>query len=78
MVTFVIVEKSWKIWRYKQEDTQMIDIHTHLLYDVDDGAESLQESLDMLKYAKEQGVDAIILTPHYRHGMFPYQKETCE
>lgn len=56
----------------------MIDIHTHLLYDVDDGAESLQESLDMLKDAKAQGVDAMILTPHYRHGMFPYQKEKIE
>lgn len=56
----------------------MIDIHTHLLYDVDDGAESLQESLDMLKDAKEQGVDAMILTPHYRHGMFPYQKEKID
>lgn len=56
----------------------MIDIHTHLLFDVDDGAESLQESLAMIKDAKEQGVDAIILTPHYRHGMFPYQKDKIE
>lgn len=56
----------------------MIDIHSHLLYDVDDGAESLQESLEMLKDAKAQGVDAMILTPHYRHGMFPYQKEKID
>ena len=56
----------------------MIDIHTHLLYDVDDGAESLEQSLEMIKDAKAQGVDAIILTPHYRHGMFPYQKEKID
>lgn len=56
----------------------MIDIHTHLLFDVDDGAKSLQESLAMIEDEKEQGVDAIILTPHYRHGMFPYQKEKIE
>ena len=56
----------------------MIDIHTHLLFDVDDGAENLQESLDMLQDAKEQGVNAIILTPHYRRGMFPYQTDKID
>ena len=53
----------------------MIDIHCHLLFGVDDGADSLEESVAMLKDAKEQGIDAILLTPHYRHGMFPYDKE---
>ena len=53
----------------------MIDIHCHLLYGVDDGPETIEESIDMLKIAKEQGIDAIILTPHYRRRMFPYNKE---
>lgn len=52
----------------------MVDIHCHLLFEVDDGSESIKESVDMLQYAAEQGVDAIILTPHYRHGMFAYDK----
>ena len=56
----------------------MIDIHCHLLYGVDDGAKDKQESIEMLKRAKEQGVDAIILTPHYRHGMFPYRIDEIE
>lgn len=56
----------------------MIDIHSHLLFGVDDGAKTLEESVAMLKDAKEQGVDAMILTPHYRHGMFPYPKEDIE
>ena len=43
----------------------MIDIHCHMLYGVDDGAKSLEESVLMLKDAKKQGVDEIILTPHY-------------
>lgn len=50
----------------------MIDIHTHLLFGVDDGPETIEESIEMLKFAKVQGVDAMILTPHYRHGMFSY------
>ena len=50
----------------------MIDIHTHLLFGVDDGPDTIEESIEMLQFAKTQGVDAMILTPHYRHGMFSY------
>ena len=53
----------------------MIDIHTHLLFGVDDGPATIEESIEMLKVAKAQGVDAMILTPHYRHGMFSYPNE---
>lgn len=53
----------------------MIDIHCHALYGVDDGAKDLEESLAMLKEAKGQGIQALVLTPHLRHGMFPYPKE---
>ncbi len=56
----------------------MIDIHCHLLYQVDDGAGSLEESAAMLREAKAQGVDEIILTPHYRHGMFSYPTDAIE
>ena len=53
----------------------MIDIHTHLLFGVDDGPKKIEESIEMLKYAKEQGIDTIVLTPHYRRGMFAFNKE---
>lgn len=56
----------------------IIDIHNHTLYGVDDGPETIEESIEMLQAAKVQGVEAIILTPHYRHGMFPYIKEQVE
>lgn len=56
----------------------MVDIHCHLLYGVDDGAGTMEESVAMLKEAKDQGIDAVILTPHYRHGMFAYPKEKIE
>lgn len=58
-----------------QKGANMIDIHTHLLFGVDDGPKTIEESIAMLKYAKEQGIDTIILTPHYRKGMFPFHKE---
>lgn len=53
----------------------MIDIHSHLLYEVDDGAKSYEESVQMLRDARKQGIYAMILTPHYRHGMFAYPNE---
>ncbi len=42
----------------------MIDIHTHILYGVDDGSKSLEESLAMLKGMEESGVKVVFLTPH--------------
>ena len=42
----------------------MIDIHCHLLYGVDDGAESLAEASKMMKIAYKAGVTDIIVTPH--------------
>ena len=56
----------------------MIDMHNHSLYDVDDGSDSLEETIAMTEEAKRQGVTDIIMTPHYRHGMFPYEKEKME
>jgi len=46
----------------------MIDIHSHILPFVDDGSESLENSLSMLGIAREQGVTGIILTPHHRRS----------
>lgn len=54
------------------------DIHNHTLFGVDDGPNHIEESIQMLHAAYEQGIRRMILTPHYRHGMFPYIKETIE
>ena len=43
----------------------MLDFHTHVLPRVDDGSRSMQESLDMLHAMKEQGITAVIATPHF-------------
>lgn len=42
-----------------------IDIHSHILPSVDDGATDLEETKSMLRIAYEQGIRAIIATPHY-------------
>ena len=43
----------------------MIDTHTHILPGMDDGAADLSESLAMLAACREQGVDTVVLTPHF-------------
>lgn len=73
----LILFKTGKIFVFIGKEL-MIDIHSHLLYAVDDGAKDLEESVSMLRDAKAQGIEAMILTPHYRHGMFSYPKEDIE
>lgn len=48
----------------------MIDIHSHILPFVDDGADNIETAFEMLKMAKEASTSAIVLTPHsnlYEH-----------
>ncbi|MDR1329735.1 MAG: capsular polysaccharide biosynthesis protein [Oscillospiraceae bacterium] len=43
----------------------MIDFHTHVLPDMDDGSRSAAESLEMLALLRTQGAETVIATPHY-------------
>lgn len=43
----------------------MIDIHSHVIPEVDDGAHSFQESYEMLKEAEKAGFTDVIATSHY-------------
>ncbi|HPX00006.1 MAG TPA: hypothetical protein PLL21_03060 [Sedimentibacter sp.] len=43
----------------------MIDMHNHLLFGVDDGPETIEESLELIKEATSRGVTHIIITPHF-------------
>ena len=43
----------------------MIDIHTHILPQIDDGSKSLEMSVEMLRQERAQGISAVVLTPHF-------------
>ena len=43
----------------------MIDFHSHIIPNIDDGSRSIEETFNLLKEAKEAGFESIILTSHY-------------
>ena len=43
----------------------MIDLHTHILPNVDDGSKSVEETFNLIKEAESVGFDSIISTSHY-------------
>jgi protein-tyrosine phosphatase len=53
----------------------MIDIHSHILPGLDDGASNLQDSINMAKNAAGIGVSHIIATPHHKNGLYLNEKE---
>lgn len=52
----------------------MLDIHCHIVFDVDDGSKSLDMSKNMLRSARNVGIDKIVATPHCRWDTFDREK----
>lgn len=46
--------------------SNLVDIHSHILPNIDDGSKSPSESVEMLKMLKVQGVTDVIATPHFK------------
>jgi protein-tyrosine phosphatase len=52
----------------------MIDIHSHILPGIDDGARTMEDALEMAKTAVNEGITAICATPHHRNGRFENER----
>ena len=48
----------------------MIDVHSHIVFEVDDGAKSIEQSIEIIKEAYNSGFNKIIATPHYIEGYY--------
>ncbi len=48
----------------------MIDMHTHILPNIDDGSKSIEETFQLIKEAKKVGFNEIISTSHYMEGYY--------
>ena len=48
----------------------MIDFHSHILPNIDDGSRSIEETFNLIKEAKNVGFDAIVSTSHYMENYY--------
>jgi protein-tyrosine phosphatase len=52
----------------------MIDLHSHIIFDTDDGAKSIEKSINILKEAADAGFTSICCTPHYIEPQYTKNK----
>lgn len=53
----------------------IIDLHSHLIPNVDDGAQTIEQSLELARQAVSEGVEHMVLTPHHRNGAYLNRKD---
>ncbi|HJP61192.1 MAG TPA: CpsB/CapC family capsule biosynthesis tyrosine phosphatase [Gemmatimonadaceae bacterium] len=56
----------------------LVDFHNHLIPSVDDGSQTIQQSLDALATMRDQGIRTIITTPHFRASLLARAAECDE
>ena len=59
-------------------DGSFVDIHSHLLPGIDDGANTLEKSVELTKSFQELGISQIITTPHISHFIWNNTPEIIE
>lgn len=57
---------------------KFFDIHCHILPSLDEGPQTMEESLRMLQLAREDGISGIVATPHIIDGLYNNTKEIIE
>ena len=53
-----------------------VDIHNHILPGLDDGAKTVEDSIEMIRAFSEIGIKNFIVTPHIMHSYYPNNPET--
>lgn len=56
----------------------MIDIHAHIIWGVDDGPETKQQAMELIRLAAKEGIEHIISTSHANHPSFHADKLEVE
>ncbi|MEG3660184.1 CpsB/CapC family capsule biosynthesis tyrosine phosphatase [Arenibacter palladensis] len=53
-----------------------VDIHNHILPGIDDGANTVEDSLEIIKGFSKIGITKFIATPHIMHNYYPNDRES--
>jgi len=56
----------------------MLDLHSHILPGIDDGAESMEQALHLASIAVDDGIRHITVTPHIHPGRFENSRKTIQ
>lgn len=56
----------------------MIDLHCHMLPGIDDGPKTMEQSLEMARFAVEQGTRRCVVTPHIQPGCYDNEVENIK
>src|SRR4030042_4730357 len=59
-----------------EKTVEMIDLHTHILPNLDDGARTLEESIEMCRISYQDGVKTIVATPHVLPEIYKNNRST--
>jgi len=62
--------KNKKTTLTSQFPSNFVDIHSHLLPGIDDGARNMEESMDLIKRMHRNGIKNFITTPHIMEGVW--------
>ena len=57
---------------------ELVDIHCHILPNVDDGSDGFDSTIKMLKTAKDEGITRMIATPHFKKGHHNVSPKSAE
>ena len=60
------------------EPRELIDLHAHILYDLDDGARDRDAMMQMFRTARDEGIRQMVATPHFIAGANRYDLETLD
>ena len=60
----------------------MVDLHSHIIYGIDDGAKTIEDSIELARQAIKRGFTHIIATPHYNdfitNDFFDFRDKRCK
>jgi len=54
----------------------MIDLHSHVLPNLDDGSRTLEHSIQMCRISHQDGIETIVATPHILPGIYENDRST--
>ncbi len=60
------------------DSTLKVDFHSHILPGIDDGAKTVEDSMQLLRELEKQGVERVITTPHILGDLYPNNSKTIQ